>query len=293
MQTLLICILTNTVIGFIFKLFPRFGVNTLQAIVVNYFVCVTMAGLALGEFPIQSNVYETDWFPYALVLGFVFIGGFNITAYCFQKVGVTLTTIMQKMSLVLTVPIAIWMYSESVNGWKIAGLLAGVLAIYLTNKPDKEELEKVQNLPKWMLFLPILVLLVSVTIETVLQYVEIKILGGMGGINFVATLFGIAGTIGLVTVTGGFLSGKLTFSYKNILAGIVLGIPNFFSIYYIIKAISEGWEGSEFFPYNNISIIALAAIIAYFFFKERLSPANVLGVVLAIGAIALIAVGAQ
>ena len=37
-----------------------------------------------------------------------------------------------------------------------------------------------------------------------------------------------------------------------IIAGIVLGVPNFFSIYLIIVAISEGWEGSKFFPYNNI-----------------------------------------
>ena len=70
-----------------------------------------------------------------------------------------------------------------------------------------------------------------------------------------------------------------------------MGVPNFFSIYYILKAISEGWEGSEFFPYNNISIIALSAVIAYLFFKEKLSVANIVGVLLAIVAIGLIAMG--
>ncbi len=291
MQTLIFCILTNTVIGFIFKMFPKYGVNTLQAIVVNYFVCVAMAGLVLGESPIVSNVHQTEWFPYALFLGFIFITGFNVTALSFQKFGVTLTTIMQKMSLLLTVPVAIYMYDEDINAWKIFGLLAGLIAIYLTNKPKKAELKNAQDLSKWMIFLPIAVWLIAVCIETVLQYVETKILGGMGGINFVATLFGIAGSLGLVLVIAGLISGKLVFSYKNIIAGIVLGVPNFFSIYLIIVAISEGWEGSKFFPYNNISIIALSAIIAYLFFSEKLSKVNVAGVVMAISAIWMISMG--
>lgn len=291
MQTLIFCILTNTVIGFIFKMFPKFGINTLQAIVVNYFVCVAMAGLVLGEFPIVSNVHQTEWFPFALFLGFIFITGFNVTALSFQKLGVTLTTIMQKMSLLLTVPVAIYMYNEDINAWKIFGLVAGLVAIYLTNQPNKEDLEKAKNLSRWMIILPIVVWLISVCIETTLQYVEITILGGMGGLNFVATLFGIAGTLGLISVIAGLVSGKLTFSYKNIIAGIILGMPNFFSIYLIIVAISEGWEGSKFFPYNNISIIALSAIIAYLFFNEKLSKVNIAGVVLAISAIWMISMG--
>jgi len=291
MQTIIICILTNTVIGFIFKMFPKYGVNTLQAIVVNYFVCVTMAGLVLGKFPIVSNVHQTEWFPFALFLGFIFITGFNITALSFQKLGLTLTTIMQKMSLLLTVPVSIYMYNEDINAWKIFGLLAGLIAIFLTNQPNKEDLDKAKNLPKWMIILPIIVWLISVCIETVLQYVETKILGGMGGLNFVATLFGIAGTVGLILVIVGLISGRLVFSYKNILAGIILGVPNFFSIYLIILAISEGWEGSKFFPYNNISIIALSTVIAYLFFSEKLSKVNMAGVALAISAIWMISMG--
>ena len=291
MQTIIICILTNTVIGFIFKMFPKYGVNTLQAIVVNYFVCVTMAGLVLGKFPIVSNVHQTEWFPFALFLGFIFITGFNITALSFQKLGLTLTTIMQKMSLLLTVPVSIYMYNEDINAWKIFGLLAGLIAIFLTNQPNKEDLDKAKNLPKWMIILPIIVWLISVCIETVLQYVETKILGGMGGLNFVATLFGIAGTVGLILVIVGLISGRLVFSYKNILAGIILGVPNFFSIYLIILAISEGWEGSKFFPYNNISIIALSTVIAYLFFSEKLSKVNMAGVALATSAIWMISMG--
>lgn len=291
MQTLILCILTNTAIGFIFKMFPKYGVNTLQAIVVNYFVCVTMAGLVLGEFPIVKNVHQTEWFPYALFLGFIFITGFNITALAFQKLGVTLITIMQKMSLLMTVPISIWMYNEDINLWKIIGLLAGLFAIYLTNRPNQEEINKAKGLPKWVFILPIIVWLISICIETVLQYVEIKILGGMGGLNFVATLFGVAGIIGSVSVMVGYISGRLVFSYKNIVAGIILGVPNFFSIYLIIVAISEGWEGSKFFPYNNISIIALSAMIAYLFFNEKLSKVNVAGVLLAISAIWMISMG--
>lgn len=291
MQTLIIAILTHTLIGFIFKLYPKYGVNTLQAIVVNYFVCVTMAGLTLGEFPIESNVYQTNWFPYALLLGCVFISGFNLTAYVFQKFGVTLTIIMQKMSLILTVPLAIWLYHEGFNGWKMAGMIAALLAIWFTNQPSKADQEKVATLPRWMLVLPILVLLVNFIIEGGLQFVEEEILGTSGDPKFVATLFGIAGTIGLFVVLGGYATGRLFFSWKNIVGGIVLGIPNFYSIYLILIAIGEGWDGSVFFPVLSVAVIALSALGAYLFFKEKLSTTNLVGVALAMLAIGLIAIG--
>jgi len=277
MQTLIIAILTHTLIGFIFKLYPKYGVNTLQAIVVNYFVCVTMAGLTLGEFPIESNVYQTNWFPYALLLGCIFISG--------------LTIIMQKMSLILTVPLAIWLYQEGFNSWKIAGMIAALLAIWFTNQPSKADQEKVAALPRWMLILPLIVLLINFIIEGGLQYVEEEILGTSGDPKFVATLFGIAGTIGLMVVLGGYITGRLFFSWKNIVGGIVLGIPNFYSIYLILIAIGEGWDGSVFFPVLSVAVIALSALGAYLFFKEKLSPTNLIGVALAMLAIGLIAIG--
>lgn len=289
MASLLFCMLTTIIVGIVFKLYPRYGINTLQAIVVNYFVCVIMASLVLGEFAIEAEVVEKDWFPYAILLGFIFISGFNLIAYSVQKIGITITTIMQKMSIVLTVPVAVWMYNESMSAWKISGLLLGLVAIYLTNKKDKDEVAvPVSN---WLLAVPVIVLLMAVAIETGLQYVQETFLEGKGGLKFTATLFGCAGSTGLILVIFGLITGRLKFSYKNILAGIVLGIPNFFSIYLIIVAIKEGWEGSVFFPINNVSVLALSALIGFWFFNEKLSKANVIGLILAVVSIGLIARG--
>ena len=52
-------------------------VDTYQAIVINYFVCVLVGSLLMGELPIQSGFWQADWFPYSLVLGALFISALN------------------------------------------------------------------------------------------------------------------------------------------------------------------------------------------------------------------------
>ena len=76
--------------------------------------------------------------------------------------------------------------------------------------------------------------------------------------------------------------------WKNILAGIALGIPNYGSIYFLIKALDmHNLESSVIFPVNNVGIVALSVVCARILFNENLSLKNIVGVILAIISIAL------
>jgi hypothetical protein len=76
MSFLFIAIVCSVLLGFIFKLFLRFKVDTFQAIVFNYFTCLTCGWLHLGHFPVERATFDMPWFPYALFLGLIFISGF-------------------------------------------------------------------------------------------------------------------------------------------------------------------------------------------------------------------------
>jgi uncharacterized membrane protein len=80
----------------------------------------------------------------------------------------------------------------------------------------------------------------------------------------------------------------MKFHSRHVIAGIVLGIPNFGSIYFILKMLEQGWEGSVFFPINNVGVILLSTAVALIIFKEQLSRLNIIGIVLAILGIVLI-----
>jgi uncharacterized membrane protein len=70
--------------------------------------------------------------------------------------------------------------------------------------------------------------------------------------------------------------------------GILLGIPNFMSIHYLMKAIGQGWDASLMFPINNVGIIAISMLGALLIFKEKANKYKLMGITLAISAVLLI-----
>ncbi len=290
MLFLVLSIICSTLIGFIFKGFDRWNIPTFQAIICNYWVCIICAGLYLGEFPISTNPMEEVWFPYAFGLGFVFVSGFFITALTIQKFGVTIGAIMQKMSILFSASFAIVLYNESLNALKIIGLVFALASIILTNLPNKKtSSEENKKLDYKLLFLPIYTIIAASIIEIVLQYVELRVVSNSADIRFIAFIFFTAACIGTSVILIRLLFGTIELKGKSIFGGILLGIPNFGSIYFLMAALGIGWEGSVVFPINNVAIIVLSTFLAILFLKEYLSKWNLVGVGMAILSIVLIA----
>jgi uncharacterized membrane protein len=76
---------------------------------------------------------------------------------------------------------------------------------------------------------------------------------------------------------------------KNIYAGIILGIPNYFSIYFLLMALTA-FEGNGAFvmPVLSIGIIVIASVISATFLGDKLNRVNMAGVLVAILAIILL-----
>jgi drug/metabolite transporter (DMT)-like permease len=290
MVYLTLSILSSTAIVLIFKLFQEWKVHTFQAIVFNYVTCVLCGWIALGEFPIQEGFWQTFWFPWALFLGFVFITGFNITALTVQKFNVTMATVMQKMSLLLTVILAFAFYQEPFNLFKAMGVLFALVGIVLVNLSPKGKLFDWNISPRYWLLLPLLTWLISAIIEVVFLHLE-KQTGSSSDIGFVSFLFGTAAVLGGIPLIIGYLRGRFTFEWKSVGAGLFLGVPNFCSIFFLLKSLGIGLDGSVVFPINNVAIIGLSSIAAFLFFREKLNRYNQIGVAVAILSIILIAMG--
>ncbi|MEQ1746606.1 MAG: EamA/RhaT family transporter, partial [Saprospiraceae bacterium] len=80
MLYLLLSIACSVLLGFAFKLFDRFRVHTFQAIMFNYFTCLACGWLQSGQLPYSEADRAEPWMPFALLLGLVFVSGFNTAA---------------------------------------------------------------------------------------------------------------------------------------------------------------------------------------------------------------------
>jgi len=291
---LLLTVACSVMLGFIFKLFGRFGVDGFQAIVFNYFTCFCCGWLHLGRFPVQPEDFDTPWMPYALLLGVIFISGFNMAALTVRHFGVTIGQIMQKMSILMTVPFAILAYQESAGWMKVLGFLCAIASIILVNWPSKSNVLSTSSvatakvLPKNLLWIPISTWVLSGFLEVLLVRVQNERLTDMSDPTFIIAIFGTAGVLGLLVAILGWATNRLQFAWKNVAAGIILGVPNYGSMLFMLLALSSGLEGSFVFPVANVGIIIATTIGAVTLFREKLSQLNWLGIGLAIAAIALI-----
>lgn len=283
---LLLSIVCSVLLGFIFKLFGRYGVDSFQAIVFNYFTCVMCGGLYAGTIPVgPAPGDEGQWLPYAIGLGAVFIAGFTGAAVTVRYFGVTVSQIMQKMSILMTVPFAILVYHESAGWLKVTGVVMALASIILVNWPQKPS-QSGTTVKAGPLWIPVITWLLAGIIEITFLWVNGENYVEPGNVNFISTVFCTAGLLGLSIAAYGWLTQKRSFSWRNVAGGIILGVPNFGSMYFLLLALGGGLEGSFVFPVVNVGIILVTTIGAVLLFHEHLSKINWIGVVLALAAIA-------
>ena len=261
---------------------------------INYFVCVICGSLWEGSFPVGDDLLEQDWIWIAFGLGFLFIGGFNLNAMSVQRAGIAVTSVVQRISLLLSVSFAVLYFGDPLSGTKVLGILAGLMAVPLVvrlqlsdplkNVPDLTT-EKSGSTPPWVL--PLAVFLVAGAIESALTVAQ-RLYQADDSVAFSVSLFAWAGILGLAFLLLRPSKGVPRMRLRELLGGIALGIPNFFSIYLILVALGEGVPATVVFPVLSVGTILLSTVLAFVLFKERLSPKQIGGMALAVLAIYLL-----
>ncbi|WP_318345375.1 EamA family transporter [Flagellimonas baculiformis] len=285
MIDLALSVLSSTLIFVAFKLFGVYKVQTLYAIITNY-VVACLVGLFLYEGNVDvAQLASTSWYWGPIALGVLFITIFNLMAKSTQVSGVTVTSVATKMSLVIPVVVGVLIYKEELSLLQIIGIVLALLAVYLSSQKEKGI-----TINRRELLLPLLVFLGSGIIDASIKYFEEEHLTDPEIPIFSSLVFGCAALTGLVFIGIKSFKTPLRVNFKNILGGIALGVPNYFSIFFLIRALrSDMLNSAAVFTLNNVAIVMLSTILGILLFKERLRPKNWGGVALAILSIILVA----
>lgn len=274
---LLLCIISSTFLMVIFKIAGRRKLDSYKVIVVNYIVA-SLLGFLLAGFP-SGETLTSKWLPFAIIIGVLFIVVFLLMAYSTNVSGIALTTVAVKMSVIIPITFSILYFSESVSVLKISGISLAMIAVYLTVHKDRDK-----NIARGVAyFLPILLFIGSGTIDTLIKYTQATYLEKDSTIMFTSVLFMIAGISGILYSPIAKKSFRSYFSNEILLAGTILGLINFGSLYGIVMALESNiFDSSIIFGINNIGIVVLSMILAFALFKEELTKRNKLGVLLSV-----------
>ena len=286
MVYLILSILFSVLLLVNFRLHPKYNIDTTQTIVFNYWVCVLLGWFLLPTGTTFSIDWAADITYYSLLLGLGFIVVFMLSGASTLQSGITVTSLANNMSLVIPVLFNLWVFNttQSFGALNYIGLGLAFVAVYLSTwkKKETEDIEVKNN----RLTLPLLVFLMYGLTNTAFNYLNLKYVTASG----TTIAFMLTACLGAV-VSGLFLLiyQRKSIVLRNVIAAIPLGIPNFLSFYFLLKALDVFKNnGAYVLPVYNIGVIVVSACVALFFFKEKLAKWNWIGLTLALVAIVLI-----
>jgi len=276
-------ILFNVLVVF-FKLFEKYNIDNLQALISNYFISALLSLLLLSENDnIQSSI-ESEWFIHAIILGTLFITIFNIYALGIQKIGIATSSVINKMSFVVPVVFSIIFYENEVFSLSILfGILLALLGIYLSSTNNSSF-----NFDKKYLWIILIIFFGQGIVDIILNDSKFYIPKDEN-ILFFLILFISATTAGIL-----ILFAKKQISHikiKNLLWGAIFGIPNFFSIFYFLKALQSDYfidKSYLIFPLTSVGIVVTTTFLGVLIYKEILTKRNLIGITIAVISILII-----
>jgi len=261
-------------------MFEKYKVDNLQALIVNYITAGFCSYLFLETDFSLDYILESDWLYHSMIIGTLFIIVFNFYAFGIQKAGVAVTTVANKMSLIIPVCAALILYPEE-NAFTLLKGIAFFLAlagIYLSSTKGGK-----LSFDKKYLWLIILVFVGQGISDSIFNDFAQKF-PNEGNYLFFMVLFFMASISGILILSGKSIKTRNPLQLKSIFWGVIFGIPNFFSLVFFLKALGS-MSSSIVFPLVSMGVVISSSLIGLLLFQEKLTRSNWIGILLSICAI--------
>jgi drug/metabolite transporter (DMT)-like permease len=261
-----------------FRVFDHYGIDVFPAIVFNYITCVVSGLIVSGRSPsyILGASIHADWLWLSIALGVSFIHIFVLTGSTALRFGVSTASVAMKLGLVIPVFLAFFFYHEAITWNKVAGIICALIAVVLSSQ--KEEAVHHGSVKGFALLLPLVVFIGSGLCDSGAQLGDKLYFKRESSEHFVLIIFVCAALTGLGYLSTMLLRGTLKLHWKQVVGGIALGIPNYGSLLFLMKALDSVPGGSSVvFPVTNIATVIGSTLLSVVVFREHLNRANRLG----------------
>lgn len=226
---------------------------------VNYFMCLALAVFYTGPGKLFTSGKGLGWAAgLGTINGILYLTSFVVLQISIRKNGVVLSATFMRLGVLVPTLLSIFVFHEIPGGLQMVGFLLALTAIVLIN------FEKGQG---------------GATFKTGL----ILLLAGGGTADFMAKIYDEMGTaeyeehfLCLTFVAASILCVILALkkgqklARQDVLFGLLVGIPNYYSARFLLKAVGEVPAVIAYPTYSVATIVAIS-IVGVICFKEKLT----------------------
>lgn len=292
MLYLVLAVCCSLAIGMIFKYRARHGADRVALLTVNYAAAVGAALVLLWLEGGRGGSLEPSASLLALgvTTGALFIFGFFMFSLATAVAGMSLSIGVMRVSVVLPF-LASWViWAEVPTVAQGAGLVLAAVAFFLIARTRGQAPVAEPGAGQGRRFVMLALLFLAGGVVDVMMKTFDEVFAADNSRSlFLLMLFAVAFLIGLVIVLWhGVRSGRWP-SGSTVAWGVVLGLVNYGSAEFFLRAI-RALPGPFVFPANNIALVIGGALLGVTVWGERLSRLNWVGIALAAAALVLLSV---
>jgi multidrug transporter EmrE-like cation transporter len=260
---LILALVSSTGIALLLKIFEQKEKNRIVIISSNYIVAVILSYL------LSQKTLITDFaLIFGVVMGFFFFLGFVFLFTAIKKKGIASAVTIGRLSLAIPVAFSLCLWGEKPQLTDIISLILIFFIIFTW----EGKIGKVSPILLTVFF-------IFGFLDSAMKFFKLKFPIVDDG-AFLIFIFGSALVWGWFYI----LVTRQNPKGMDIFWGIVLGVPNFFSSYFLLKALAE-IPAYVVFPFINIGIIIITALTGRLLFEEELGRKKIILIILGVIAV--------
>ena len=275
---LILAIAASAAMTLVLKIFKTEGTNRYAIILGNYVTCVIVGFLLLKDKGAVLQIAGST-LGFGILGGILFVLSLVLMQRSIEANGAILTSAFSRMGLVVPLIVSIAFLGEKPKLIQFAGMLIVLVAILVINGKREQQVDITP------------VLLVAVLLAGGFSDTMAKIFSNFG-IQAQNDLY-----ILIVFFTAGVLTTALLFAEyrktgrpgraKDFVAGIAVGVPNYFSASLLLKALADI---PAYIAYTVFStgVLLVITVIGLVFFREKLGKSQAVGIGLIVIALVLL-----
>ena len=274
---LLLAILSSTCVSSFMRLSEKFISNKMMMFVANYALCTIFSYLYIDK----TVIYNLDYGFIVMLItgaitGILYLVSFMALKTNMQYNGVVLSSTFMRLGVLIPTAIAIIIFKEVPKFSQIIGFIIAILAIILINF-DKEGIKEGSK-KTWLLGL-----LVLNGLGDSMANIFDKLGNPSYGDGYLIMTFLVALLLSIVLT----LKDKQTINRYDILFGILVGVPNYYSARFLLLALNS-MNAVIVYPVYSIATMIAITSVGVLCFKEKLNRQKLIALLMIMVALALL-----
>lgn len=276
MVSLILSILCSTLISVLMRYGENKTQNKVGMFIANYAVCAVLSRFFMGQKPFFSHA--DGWVTVAVfgaISGILYLASFVLLQKNISKNGLSTSAVFMKLGVLVPTVMAMIVFHEKPRPVQLLGIVIAISAVILINY-RKESGAKKQTL--WLIML----LLGSGFTDAMAN-----IFDKLGNTDLKDHYLLITFLFALLSSVVLFLKDRKQIAGRDILLGIGIGIPNYFSSRFLLGALQE-IPAMIVYPVFSVLTVVMITVAGVILFREKLDKQKAMAIGLILVALVLL-----